>query len=83
MKNHAENEAGRLVLLGNMCIVIVCFPDCDVINFGINLIFPIKPLFYLTKKSRQKFEHLENEMSEIKGKIKSIFFIIFKGLSVA
>ena len=26
-------------LLGNVCIVIVCWPGCDVINFEINFIF--------------------------------------------
>ena len=31
------------------------------INFGTNLIFLTKPVFYMTKKSRQKFEYLENE----------------------
>ena len=40
--------------MGYMCIAIVCFPGCDVINFGINHIFPIKPFFYMTKMSRQK-----------------------------
>ena len=44
-----------------MCIAIVCFPGCNVINFEINLIFLIKPFFYMTKKSRQKFEYLGNE----------------------
>ena len=33
----------------------------DVKNFEINLIFPIKLFFYMTKKSRQKFKYLENE----------------------
>ena len=32
-----------LEILGNMCITIVCKPDCDVIQFEINLIFLIKP----------------------------------------
>ena len=30
------------------------FPDCDVMNFESNLIFPIKPFFYMTKKSWKK-----------------------------
>ena len=30
-------------------------------DFEINLIFLIKPLSYMTKKSRQKFKYLENE----------------------
>ena len=29
-------------ILGNMCIVIVCWPGCDAINVEINLIFLIK-----------------------------------------
>ena len=28
-----------LEILGNMCVAIVCFPDCDVMNFEINHIF--------------------------------------------
>ena len=44
-------------------IPIVCFPDFDVINFEINLIFLTKPFFYMTKMSRQKFKYLENEIS--------------------
>ena len=32
-----------LEILGNMCIAIVCFADCDVISFEINVIFLIKP----------------------------------------
>ena len=48
-----------LKILGDMCIAIVCFPGCDVINFEIKT----KPFFYMTKKSRQKFEYLNNEKS--------------------
>ena len=47
----------------NLCIAIVCFPGCDVINFEINFTFLINPLSFLTKKSSQKFKHLENENS--------------------
>ena len=43
-----------LEILGNMCIAIVYFPDCDVIHFGINLIFLIKPFFCMTVKSNQE-----------------------------
>ena len=32
-------------------------------NFKIELIFLIKPFFYMTKKSKQKFKYLENETS--------------------
>ena len=56
-----------------MCISVVCSPGCGVINFGINLIFLIKPFFYMTKKSRQKFNYFENEKNfEIKNEISEI-----------
>ena len=38
----------------NMCIAIICFPGCDVINFEINLSFLIKTFSYMTKKLRTK-----------------------------
>ena len=63
-------------ILGNMCIKIASYPDCDVIKFEINLIFLIKPFRSMTKKTRQKLKYLENE-KRIWGKI------IFKELSVA
>ena len=59
-----------LEILGNMCIAIVCFPDCDVINFEINLIFLIRLFFSLTKKSRQKFKYLENEKSFLSSRLR-------------
>ena len=36
-----------------MYIAIVCFPGCGIMNFEINLIFRIKPLFYTTKMLRE------------------------------
>ena len=48
-----------LEILGKMmCVAIVCFTGFDVINFEINLIFPIKSFFYMAKKSRRKFKYL-------------------------
>ena len=47
-----------LEILGDMCIVIICCPDCNVINFGINLNFLIRPFFFITKKSRQKCKEI-------------------------
>ena len=41
----------------------VCFSGFDVMNFEINLIFLIKPMFYMNKKLRQKIKYLENEKS--------------------
>ena len=64
-----------------MCMAVVSFLGCDVINFEINLIFLIKPFLYMTKKSRQKFKYLENEIT-LKVKLKA-FFNIFIGLSFA
>ena len=59
-------------ILGNISIVIVCWPGFDVINFQTDLVFLIKPFFYMTKTSRQKFKHLENKKS-FSDKIESIF----------
>ena len=61
-----------LKIMHNMWITIVCEPGCDVINFEINLIFLIKLFSYMIKKSKQKFEYLENEKSSW-NEIKSIF----------
>ena len=33
-----------------MCIVIVCYPGCDVMDFEINSIFLIKPFFQHDQK---------------------------------
>ena len=55
----------RLFLLletrGNVCIAVVYFPSCNVINFEINLIFLIKPFFYIAKKSRQNLNVLRTK----------------------
>ena len=41
-------------ILGNMCIAIIFKPGCDVMNFEINLIFPIKPFFSTLPKIHHK-----------------------------
>ena len=41
-------------ILGNVCIVIVCWPGCDVLNFEINLICLIKPFFLHDQKLKTK-----------------------------
>ena len=46
-----------------MCIVIICWPVHDAINFQIKLSFLIKLLSYITKESGQKQKYLNNEMS--------------------
>ena len=40
-------------ILGNMDIAIVYFAGCGTINFEIDLVFPLKPFFYISKKLRQ------------------------------
>ena len=42
-----------LEILGNLCILIICCPACEVINFGINHSFLIKWFSYIAKKSIQ------------------------------
>ena len=41
-------------IFGNMCIAIVCFPGCDVINLEIKLIFLIKPFSLHDQKVKTK-----------------------------
>ena len=69
-----------LKILGNMCIVIIPCPVCDVINFETIHNSLIKLCFYIIKKSGQKGKYLKNDKSfshEIKA-----FFFIFKRLSL-
>ena len=58
-------------ILCNICVAIVFFPCCYVLNFKMNLIFPVKLFFCMNKKSRQEFEYLENKKS-FEDKIKII-----------
>ena len=45
-----------------MCIVIVCFPVCDVANFEVNLSFLIKKTVFLQGQHvKTKFKYLKNE----------------------
>ena len=43
----------------NMCNVFACCAGCGTTKFEINFIPLIKPIFYMIKKSRQKFKHVE------------------------
>ena len=52
----------RLEILGNMCIVIICCPLCNAINFEINLSFFVKPSSYMTKKAMTKIKYLKTEL---------------------
>ena len=58
-----------LEILSNVCIVIICYPVCDVINFENNHNFLIKP------GQNAKFSKIKQAFN-IKQKA---FFIIFKG----
>ena len=61
-----------LEVSGNMCIVIVCYAVCDVINFENYISFLIKPFSFINKRSSRKFEYLKNEKN-FKGEVKNIF----------
>ena len=51
-----------LEILGNMCIIIICFSVYDVINFETNLSVRFKCIFLMTKKKLgQKSKYLKNE----------------------
>ena len=43
-------------ILGNICIINICWKVCE-----INHNFLIKPGFYITKRSEQKFKYLKKE----------------------
>ena len=43
-----------LEILCNVCIAIVCYPGCDVMDFKINLIFLIEPFFLHDQKVMAK-----------------------------
>ena len=62
-----------LKILDNMCIVIVWFLYCDVANFEINLSFPIKLSFYMTKNLRTK-TRISQERIELFGWNKKHFW---------
>ena len=48
-----------LEILSNMCIVIICCPLWDVIDFEINHSFLFTPFLYMTKRSAQKCKYLK------------------------
>ena len=48
-------------VLGNICIVSICFPVCGVIDFEINLAFLSSHFPRWPKKSGQKFKYLRTK----------------------
>ena len=63
-----------------ICVLQMFVSQADIIKFEINLIFILKPFRYMSKKSRQKLKHLENEKSCC-GEIKSIFHLFKSAFS--
>ena len=69
-----------LEIMDSICVALVVFPVCDVINFKINLIFLIEPIFYMTENPRQKSKFLENK-NNFQGEIESIFHLFKRAFS--
>ena len=51
------------VICGYMCVTIVCKPCSNVMNFEVELIFLIKPLFLHDQNVVTKLKYLEDEKS--------------------
>ena len=62
-----------LEILVNVCIAIVCQPSYDVINFKINLVFPIKSFFIHDQKFKRKTYLPWEQKRPLKMKQKNIF----------
>ena len=73
-----------LEISGIMCIVIICFPVCDIMNFEFFFSFFKKLFSYVTKKSEQKFEYLKNKKNLFRWKKKpfSSFCLIPESISL-
>ena len=70
-----------LEILDKMCIVIICFPVCEVMHFEINLSILIKPFFTSPKRQNKKRNTFRIKRTfNIKQKA---FFIILKGFLAA
>ena len=62
-------------------IVIIYVPGCDVINFEINQNFLIKPFFYITKNSGQKYRYFcTNQLTWKRSKYPFCFIILLNSL---
>ena len=68
-------------ILENICMIIVSYPGCDVINFEINFIFLIKPFFSTWPKSQDKNLNILKRKELLRWN-KKHFSSIFKGLSL-
>ena len=70
-----------LEILGNMCITNIWFQGYDVINSEAKLIILIKIFLFMTKKSSEKFNYLENKNS-FKAEIKNRFSTFLRGFQL-
>ena len=59
-------------ILGNMCIAIVCYPGCEVMDFEINFIFLIEPFFVHDQKAMTKTNILRTKRA-FKVKLKAFW----------
>ena len=66
-------------ILVNMCMIIFCFPGCNVMSFEINLIFLIKPFLYMTKKWTKFLNILRKKRTLKWSKSKKHFSLFLKG----
>ena len=64
-----------------MCLAVVCIPGCEVINFEINLIFLIKPSYYINKNT-DKNSNMLNMKRAIKVKHEKHFSSYLKGFQL-
>ena len=69
-----------LEILGNTCIAIICFPDCDVINFGINLTSN-QAIFLYDRKAKTKIE-ISWERKELLRWYKKHFSLFLKAFQL-
>ena len=67
--------------LGNICIVIICCPVFDVINFEVNKRLLLPSCLSTHPKSQDRNVNISRTKNVINMKLK-IFFIIFKGFSI-
>ena len=65
-----------LQIPGNVCIVLVCYPVCDVMDFEICLSILINPLSYMSKNLEQQLKYCKNKKC-FYGKINKEHFSSF------
>ena len=70
-----------LEMLGNMCILIICYLACDVINFETNLRFLINPIFLHNQKVRTKIL-ISEEQKELLTRNSKHFSPFLKGFQL-